>query len=73
MTVSRSGHWVAATRQHGYSSTVVADPTQVRQVKELKHNRPLFATASNPSGSFICTGAQDKLVARWDVNGDELA
>ncbi|HVC98499.1 MAG TPA: WD40 repeat domain-containing protein [Pirellulales bacterium] len=50
---------------------VVADPTQVRQVKEFKHNRPLFASRIDPSGRFVCTGAHDKLVARWDVDGDK--
>lgn len=49
----------------------VADPTQIRQVKEIKHARPLFACRIDASGRFALTGAQDNLVVRWQLDGDQ--
>lgn len=48
-----------------------ADPTKIRQVKEFKHTRPLFAARIDPTGRFAFTGAQDNFVTRWDLAGDQ--
>jgi WD40 repeat protein len=50
---------------------VVADPVQTRQVKELKHARPLFACRFDPAGRFAVAGAQGNDVARWEIASDK--
>jgi WD40 repeat protein len=47
-----------------------ADSAHIRQVKEFKHTRPLFAARIDPSGRFAFTGAQDNFVTRWDLAGE---
>ena len=59
------------TDQPAATSASVPDPTQVRLVKEWKHNRPLFACRIDPMGRFAFTGAQDNLVVRWQLDGDQ--
>ncbi|MGH7134497.1 MAG: WD40 repeat domain-containing protein, partial [Pirellulales bacterium] len=46
------------------------DPTQIKLVKEFKHNRPLLACRIDRTGRFALTGAQDNLVVRWDLAGE---
>jgi WD40 repeat protein len=60
-----------ATLTPAAPSPPVPDPTQVRLVKELKHNRPLFACRIDRTGRFAFTGAQDNLVVRWQLDGDQ--
>jgi WD40 repeat protein len=49
----------------------VADPAQIRMVKEFKHDRPLFGCRIDPTGRFIFTGAQDNFVVRWEIETDQ--
>jgi WD40 repeat protein len=49
----------------------VADPTQIRLLKELKHDRPLFSCRIDPQGKFVFAGAHDSLVERWDAASDK--
>jgi WD40 repeat protein len=43
------------------------DPTQTRQVKELKHTSPLIGFRFDPSGRFVFAGAQDSTIQRWEI------
>jgi WD40 repeat protein len=47
------------------------DPTQTRQLKELKHSSPLFACRIDPTGKFAVAGAQGNLLARWELANDK--
>ncbi len=52
------------------STPPAPDPTQVTQVKEFKHDRPLFACRIDRSGRYVFTGAEDNLVMRWEIDSD---
>jgi WD40 repeat protein len=56
--------------QPAASTPPAPDPTQVRQVKEFKHDRPLFACRIDRTGRYAFTGAQDNLVVRWEIEND---
>ena len=43
------------------------DPTQTRQVQELKHPSPLLSCRFDPTGRFVFAGAQDSSVQRWEI------
>jgi WD40 repeat protein len=45
------------------------DPSQVKQVQELKHTSPLVGCRFDPSGRFVFAGAQDNTVQRWELAG----
>jgi WD40 repeat protein len=45
------------------------DPTQTRQVLELKHASPLLGCRFSPCGQFVFAGAQDNSVQRWQLEG----
>lgn len=47
------------------------DPAQTRLVKELQHARPLFSCRADLSGRFVCCGAHDHLVQRFDLQTDQ--
>lgn len=51
--------------------TATIDPAQTRLIKEYKHARPLVACRFDPSGRFVVTGAEDKLVVRWDLESGQ--
>ncbi|HEV3025480.1 MAG TPA: hypothetical protein VGX76_23575 [Pirellulales bacterium] len=53
------------------STPPTPDPTQVRQIKELKHDRPLFACRIDRTGRYVFTGAQDNRVVRWELDSDQ--
>ncbi|HVX64565.1 MAG TPA: hypothetical protein VHC19_28340 [Pirellulales bacterium] len=49
----------------------VADPKQIRLLKEFKHDRPLFSCRIDPQGKFVFAGAHDALIERWEAAGDK--
>lgn len=49
----------------------VAEPGKTHQVKEFKHSRPFFSCRIDPAGKFICAGAQDYLVQRFELASDQ--
>jgi WD40 repeat protein len=50
------------------------DPTQVRLVKEYKHDSPLIGCRFDPSGKFVFASAQDNSIQRWDLeSGEKMA
>jgi len=51
-------------------SPPAADPTQIRMVKEFKHDRPLYGCRIDPTGRFAFSGGQDNLVMRWELASD---
>jgi WD40 repeat protein len=50
-------------------SKPVVEPAQARLVQELKHTRPLLGCRIDPTGRFVCAGAQDQGVVRWELAG----
>jgi WD40 repeat protein len=50
-------------------SRPAVDPAQAHLVQELKHTRPLLGCRFDPSGRFVCAGAQDNAVVRWELAG----
>src|SRR5262245_48484926 len=61
----------AAADTTGSQPALAADPTQTRLIKELKHNRPLFSCRFDPTGRYVCAGAHDALIQRWDLADDQ--
>lgn len=53
------------------SPTTQPDPSKTQQVKEWKHARPLVSCRCSPAARFVCAGAQDELVQRWDLETDQ--
>ena len=49
-----------------FSNTKV-DPTQTHVVETLEHGSPLISCRFDPSGQFVCFGAQDYKVWRWEI------
>src|SRR5262245_7052436 len=48
-------------------SPAESDPTQTRQVQELKHTSPLIGGRFDPTGRFVYAGAQDNTIRRWEL------
>ncbi len=43
------------------------DPTKTHLIQELKGSSPLLSCRIDPAGRYVCAGAQDNSVLRWDI------